>query len=123
MPYLIDFSSASSEQLVKAMGQRMEQIRLARNYTQEWLASQAGVSVRTIRNLEKGESVSLDTFFRVLIVLGVQRNLETLLPDPSIRPVERVSKRGTERRRASSQGKFVSGSKTWKWGDEGVDHE
>ena len=115
MPYQLDFSTASSQQIAGALGQRLEQIRLARNFTQTRLAEEAGISVRTLRNLEKGESVSLDTFFRVLSILGVQQNLEALLPDPAVRPIERVDKRGTERKRASSEPKTEPS--TWTWGD------
>ena len=87
MPYSIDFLAATSDQIANAMGMRTEQIRLSQNLTQERLTTEAGVSVRIIRNLEKGEGVSLEIFIRVLKVLGIQQNLEALLPDPSIRPV------------------------------------
>lgn len=115
MSYQINFSTASSQQIARALGKRLEQIRLARNFTQARLAEEAAISVRTLRNLEKGASVSLDTFFRVLGILGVQQNLEALLPDPAVRPIERVENRGKERKRASSQPKAEA--PTWTWGD------
>ncbi len=121
MSYQIDFSTASSEQIEGAMGERLSRIRLARNLTQEQLAGEAGVGIRTIRNLEKGKGVSFDTFVRVLTVLGVQQNLEALLPDPMIRPVERLENRGKERQRASSQPKAES--TPWAWGDGVSDDE
>jgi transcriptional regulator with XRE-family HTH domain len=114
---VIDYSIATSEQLEAALCKKLEHIRLARNITQVDLADQAGVSLRTIRRLEKGQGVSLDTFIRVLIALGIQQNLQTLLPDPSIRPIDRVNMGGTERKRASSR--KTSLEKTpWVWGDE-----
>ena len=115
MSYTIDFTLANSRQIGTALGRRIEQIRLARNITQPQLAQEAGISARTLRNVEKGGGVSFDTFIRVLIALGIQHNLETLLPDPSVRPVERVAL-GRERRRARPSRK---GEKTprWSWGD------
>lgn len=115
MPYQIDFSTTTSEQIEKVICQRLEQIRLARNLTQEQIAAESGISVRTVRNLEKGKGVSLNTFIRVLIALGIQQNFEILLPDPTVRPVERLKKGGAERKRASSQTKTEPTS--WIWGD------
>jgi transcriptional regulator with XRE-family HTH domain len=121
MAHSIDFSTATSDQIEKALCERLEQIRLARNVTQENLAQQAGVAVRTIRNLEKGAGVSFDTAIRVMTALGVQQALESLLPDPTIRPVERVQARASERRRASSQVKTEVKTWTWADGDDGED--
>ena len=113
----IDYSIANSEQIETDLCKKLEHIRLARNITQKNLADQAGVSLRTIRNLEKGLGVSLDTFIRVLIALGVHQNLLALLPDPSIRPIDRVNLGGTGRKRASSR-KTKPEKTPWVWGDE-----
>jgi len=113
----IDYAIATSDQIEKALCKNVENIRLARNITQVQLANESGVSPNTIHRLEKGKGVSLDTFIRVLIALGVQQSLEVLLPDPSIRPIDRVNIGGSERKRASS--KKTSIEKTpWEWGDE-----
>lgn len=118
MSYKINFSIASSGQIEAALCERLESIRLSRNVTQAQLAGEAGVSLRTIGRLEKGEGVSLDTFIRVLTALGIQANLGTLLPDPAVRPVERVGIGGAERRRARPV--KPSGERpAWSWGDGG----
>lgn len=116
MPYDIDFSFASSEQLVRVLCKRVEQIRLSRNITQEMLAKEAGVSSRIIRHLENGDGVLMDTFVRVLIALGLQENLKNMLPDPSIRPMERIESAGSERKRARPKD-VDNGDSTWSWGD------
>ncbi len=123
MSYRIDFYMATSHQIEAALCRRLENIRLSRNMTQVQLANEAGVSVRTIGRLGKGEGISMDTFIRVLTALGIQQNLEALLPDPTVRPVERVNIRGNERKRARP---VSSGNKTaavWSWGDGGDDDE
>jgi transcriptional regulator with XRE-family HTH domain len=121
MAYNIDFSLATSAQIGTALCAQLTSIRLSRNITQAQLADQAGVSPRTIGRLEKGQGVSLDTFIRVMIALGIQHNLEALLPDPTIRPIERVGITRSERKRArptSARGE----STEWAWGDgEGAD--
>lgn len=122
MSYKIDFSVATSAQIEAALCKRLENIRLSRNMTQAELAAEAGVSVRTIGRLGKGEGVSVDTFIRVLTALGIQQHLEALLPDPTVRPVERIDIGGSERKRARparSNKERVS----WTWGDGGDDDE
>ncbi len=122
MSYQIDFSIATSEQIEAALCKRLESIRLSRNMTQVQLAKEAGVSPRTIGRLEKGEGVSFDTFIRVLSALGIQQNLEALLPDPSVRPVERIDIGGGERKRARPAPTRVDKT-TWSWGDGEDDDE
>lgn len=122
MAYNIDFTVATSDQIEAALCKRLESIRLSRNITQAQLAEKAGVSPRTIGRLEKGQGVSVDTFIRVMRALGIQQNLEALLPDPTIRPVERVGIGGGERKRARPA---QAGDKrpAWSWGDGGGDNE
>jgi len=113
----VDYTIADSGQIEADLCKKLARIRLARNITQNFLADQAGVSVRTIRRLEKGLGVSLDTFIRVLTALGVQQNLQSLLPDPRIRPMDRVALKGVERQRAKPRKKDIEKTK-WVWGDE-----
>lgn len=122
MAYKIDFTVATSDQIEAALCKRLENIRLSRNTTQIQLAGQAGVSPRTIGRLEKGQGVSLDTFIRVLMALGIQQNLEALLPDPTVRPIERVGIGGSERKRARP-GLTSNEPATWSWGDGEDDGE
>ena len=122
MSYNIDFSIATSDQIEAALCKRMESIRLSRNITQEQLADEAGVSPRTVGRLEKGQGVSMDTFIRVMIALRIQHNLEALLPDPTVRPIERIGLDAGERKRARPT-KSINKLPTWSWGDEEEDNE
>ena len=122
MAYFASLSQTTSEMIETALCKRVEAIRLSRNITQKQLAREAGVSVRTIGRMEKGEGVSLNTFIRVLIALGIQQNLNALLPDPSVRPIERVNTRKTERKRARPKCEKPISS-PWSWGDEENNHE
>ncbi len=113
----VDYTIADSGQIESDLCKKIARIRLARNITQKFLAEQAGVSVRTIRRLEKGLGVSLDTFIRVLTALGIQQNLQSFLPDPRIRPIDRAELKGKERKRAKPRKKTTEITK-WVWGDE-----
>ena len=116
----IDFSIATSDQIESFLCSQLRKIRLTRNFTQAQLAKESGVAIGTIRRLEEGKSVSINTFIRVLMALDLQQNLETLLPDPTIRPIERVNTGGSERKRARPLQSDTDNS-TWVWGDESGD--
>jgi putative transcriptional regulator len=116
----IDFSIATSEQIEDFLCGQLKRIRLTLNFTQIQLAQKSGVAFRTVKRLEEGQSVSLNTFIRVMMALDIQQNLETLLPDPIIRPIERVNTGGSERKRARPV-QPDSENSTWAWGDESGD--
>lgn len=113
----IDFDTASAEQIGNALAERLRAIRLARNLTQADLAREAGVSLNTIARLEQGLCVSVQTLIRTLIALRLQQNLQALLPDPTVRPVERLQ-RGQALRRRARPVKARDRPREWTWGDE-----
>jgi len=115
----IDFELASIEALQSDLGRRIEALRLGRNIQQSQLATEAGVSRRTITRLESGQSVSIDTLLRVMRALGLSGRIATLLPEPSVQPVERVRAKRKERRRAS--GRKQPAAETWTWADDAAE--
>ena len=102
------------------IGSRMARLRLARNVTQEALARDAGIGLRTLRRLEAGSPCSLDSFLRVALALGVGDVIAAALPSSDIRPIERVAARGAERRRARAA-RDREPEATWSWGEESRD--
>ena len=94
----IDYSIAAPKDIEAELGRRLEEIRLSQNRNQSQIAEEAGVSRRTITRLENGGGVSLDTFIRVMRALGVVDRFQLLLPDPTIRPIDRVRFKGRERK-------------------------
>jgi len=119
MPSGIDFSIATSEQIARELCKRLESIRLMRNQTQAQLAREAGISIKTLWRLENGQDFSFDTFVRVMIALRMQNNLQIILPDPAVHPVERLNRNipGKQRKRARPV-KKVDQNLAWTWGDE-----
>lgn len=122
MTHKINFQNASSEQIIEALGQRLNDIRLSQNISQANLAADAGVSRSTLTRLADGKPISLDSFIRVMQALKLTDQLVALLPDPSVRPVDRVRLDGSERKRASNTSSKDNKSQTepWTWGDEGT---
>ncbi len=54
----------------RALGVRLRRQRIAFDWRQADLAEQAGVSVQTIKSLEKGNAISYESLLRVLLALG-----------------------------------------------------
>ncbi|MCY3942016.1 MAG: helix-turn-helix transcriptional regulator [Gammaproteobacteria bacterium] len=96
------------------IGRRLTQLRLARNVTQKTLAREAGIGLRTLRRLEAGQPTSLDSFLRTALALGLGDALLVALPSHGIRPIERVERRGAERRRARPKRAEASNA-PWTW--------
>ncbi|MDP5052153.1 MAG: helix-turn-helix domain-containing protein [Congregibacter sp.] len=115
MTHKMEFSTAPSDAIIEALCQRLDDIRLSRNISQADLANEAGVSRSTMTRLADGQTISLDSFVRVMMALKLTDHLAALLPDPGIRPVERVQLSGTERQRASRK---THQSSEWTWGDD-----
>ncbi|MHB1109022.1 MAG: helix-turn-helix domain-containing protein [Devosia sp.] len=117
MSIKMDLGSANSRQVIAELGRRIEKIRLSRNITQAQLAQSAGLSNRTVSRLEQGDAPSMDTFVRVMLALGLASHMEVLLPDPDVRPVERMRLKGHERLRARPEKRAVA-RQPFRWGDE-----
>lgn len=111
-------SAVVIEAHLRALGERVASLRLSRNLTQAQVAREAGTSVSSIKRLEAGGNTSLDTLLRVLGVLGLDQRLLDSLPDPAVRPVERVRLGGRERQRARPAPDDVPRATDWAWGEE-----
>ena len=101
------------------IGRRLEAIRLGRNQTQAQLATQAGVSKRTIERLESGAvAVQLSGFVRVSRALDLLDRLDTFVPEPLASPIALLKLRGRSRRRASGKPASGPAPKAWTWGEK-----
>ena len=115
MAYNID--AMTSGDLCAELGSRLAKIRLSRNITQESLAQEAGIGLRTLRRLEAGGSCTLDNFLRIAITLGLADHLLSTIPAQDIRPIERISARRSERKRARPP-RHRTPKEPWAWGED-----
>ena len=102
------------------IGERLARLRLARNLTQEQLAEQAGLGLRTVQRLELGAAATqLSGFLRVCRVLGVLDRLDVFIPEPPASPMAQLQLKGKERRRAGRERKTKAAGKAqpWTWGE------
>ena len=99
-----DFSTAP--ELCSEFGARLKQQRLLKNLSQEALANQAGLGNSTIQRFEQGKGGTFENFLRIVMALGLIRELETLLlpVKNSIEDVLNIQE-VNQRQRASHKGK------------------
>jgi transcriptional regulator with XRE-family HTH domain len=110
---------ATDAVILAELGRRLAQARLDRNLTQGQLATEAGVSQRTIQRLETGAvATQLSGFIRVCRTLDLLDRFDLLIPEPAPSPVAQLKLGRNRRQRASrSQAKATPGTQ-WQWGDE-----
>ena len=110
---------ATDEAILGELGGRLAKIRLDRNLTQAQLATQAGVSKRTVERLESGAvATQLSGFIRVCRVLEVIERFDLLVPEPVPSPIEQLKLAGRKRQRASTTKPARLSAKKWQWGDK-----
>jgi putative transcriptional regulator len=108
----------SDDATLKELGNRIVRYRLNRNLTQEALAQESGVSKRTINRIEHGHSTQTSNLIRILRVLRLLENLEVLIPEPAISPIQQTKMHGKKRRRASSVPDKAEHKEPWTWGED-----
>ncbi len=108
----------TDEALLKLIGERLAQLRLSKNLTQEQLAEQAGLGLRTVQRLELGiAATQLSGFIRVCRALGLIERFEVLIPEAAASPIARLKLRSRQRQRASGRKSEGTKPKKWTWGE------
>ncbi len=108
----------SDDAVLKEIGNRIAQYRLNQDKTQTALAQEAGISNRTLLRIEHGDSVQASSLIRILRALQLVDNLDALIPEPAVSPVQQLKMQGKQRRRASSRSIKPQKEGAWSWGDE-----
>ncbi|MFH1466068.1 MAG: helix-turn-helix transcriptional regulator [Pseudomonadota bacterium] len=106
----------TDDAILAELGQRLQRHRLDQNVTQAQVAREAGLSTPTVQRVEAGSSVQLASLLRVMRVLGLLDQVEGLVPQPGVRPMELLQRGGRRRQRASS-GKSDPKGEPWSWED------
>ena len=81
----------SPEELLQEIGEKVKERRLHEGLTQATLADKAGVSRRSLIELEAGRGSQLETFVRVLKAMGLDDNLATTIPVPRVGPMSMLN--------------------------------
>ena len=98
----MNFSEMNDNGVLSELGNRVRQLRLRHNLTQQQLAQQTLLSLNTIKALESGKA-RLATLVVVLRELGRVEELQQFLPDPGVSPMQLAKSKGRQRKRASGR--------------------
>ena len=113
----------TDDAVVVEIGNRLQRERLNQNLSQAALAKLAGVSRKTITNLENGAGGTIGTLVAVLRGMGKIEALDSFLPDPGVSPMQLLKLEGKVRQRASRKRKQAGGDvvnepgEKWEWDD------
>jgi len=107
----------SDDAILAELGHRLARRRIDRRLTQAELAARAGIGKRTLERVEAGHSAQLSTLVRIFRELDLIANLDSMLPEPGIRPLDAVRlKRGIRQRAPGERGGQAEGP--WEWKDK-----
>lgn len=113
----------SDDGVVAEVGRRVAIHRLARNLTQDDFAKRAGVGRSTVQRIERGASIQLTSFVKVLRVLDRLDALDAVLASEIRSPLAELERERARRQRARhGHGKTAdepakAESGQWVWGD------
>lgn len=82
-----DLELKTPAELQKFLGQRIKAMRISSAFSQGELAAKAGVSLKTLRNLELGHGSSTETMLRTLKALKAVSALDLLFAAPTVSPM------------------------------------
>ena len=102
------------KEYIRDLGQKIKTYRIMNEMSQQDLEDKTGVSKRSISRLEQGESVQLDTLFKILLALGLGDNIELLVPDQTKRPSYYLENKDNSPKRVRKK----TDKSYFKWGDE-----
>ncbi len=103
------------QDILKELGARIRQYRIARNITQAELADRCGISSSTEVRIESGVDSKISNYIKILGSLGLAQNLDLLIPEPQP-DFKALYERKPARQRARSN-KVGPGS-GWVWGED-----
>lgn len=103
------------QDVLRELGVRIRQYRIALNITQAELADRCGISSSTEVRIESGVDSKISNYIKILRSLGLAQNLDFLIPEPQP-DFKALYERKPARKRARSN-KAGSGSR-WVWGED-----
>ncbi|WP_044974045.1 helix-turn-helix transcriptional regulator [Ruminococcus sp. HUN007] len=113
----MDLDGKFESEIFNEITERVRQYRISCEMTQSELADKAFVAPGTVARFERGKDISLLNFIKIMKALGLESNMELLIPDHTKRPSYYVSER-KEKQRVRKNRNDEKKENTWKWGDE-----
>lgn len=94
----MNYEAMTNKAIAAALGERLERLRLVRNFTQQMLADEIGITAKSYRQLVAGGG-KLENLIAALRALNALDQLDNFLPEPAPSPLEQLKLRGKQRQR------------------------
>jgi transcriptional regulator with XRE-family HTH domain len=108
----------TDDAILAELGERMARRRIDLQLTQADVAEQAGIAKRTVERIEAGASAQMSSIIRILRVLELLPDLDTIIPEVAARPMDLLLRKGKVRQRATSRNRADRPEQPWSWDDE-----
>lgn len=91
----MNFNLATESEIIQELSIRLKQYRILRNMTQKELAVAADIGFSTVHRFEMGKGISLDSFLKIVMALGLIHELSHLfeLKFSSLSDLEKVKEK------------------------------
>lgn len=100
----MDWYSLTNHRIEELLGERLKQQRLQYNLTQNELSVKTGISRVSISKIERGLGANLSSILEIMRALHILANIENLVPEQEISPIEIIKlKNKNKKKRASSK--------------------
>ena len=95
----MNFESMTNKAIAQELGQRIEQMRLEQNITQQQLADEIGLTRLSYQRLVNGLG-KFENIIAILRVLGKLELAENFIPETTFSPMAQLELEGKKRQRA-----------------------
>ena len=113
----MDLDGKFESEIFTEITERVRQYRISCEMTQAELADKAFVAPGTVARFERGKDISLLNFIKIMKALGLEKNIDMLVPDHTKRPSYHIAEH-KEKQRVRKNSNDVKKENSWKWGDE-----
>ena len=96
-----DYSLLTPEEAAQQLAEKVQALRLARNWKQVTLAERSGVTVASLRRFERTGKTSLQNLLKLTFALGRLGDFESLFQQPSARSIAELETKARKPRRGS----------------------
>lgn len=110
-------NNSNNMSVIKELGHRIQDIRIARNLTRFEFSEICGVPVRTLARIEAGENVNFTVLCDILRAFGYLNNLNLILPEQSLMPTQ-IADGQTQKKKRVYKKRIEKETKNFIWGED-----
>jgi transcriptional regulator with XRE-family HTH domain len=96
-----EYELFTPEEVAQQLAEKVQALRLARNWKQVTLAERSGVTVASLRRFERTGQVSLQNLLKLTFTLGRLSDFESLLQAPTARSISELETQTRKPKRGS----------------------